>query len=153
MIDALKKLLAQTLPPSSSQSDLSEEESIRLAAAVLLVEVMHADHRVEASERQAVMRALQACFSLSPEDAGTLLERAEARVRDVTSLHEFTSRLHRHLDRAEKVDLLEQIWRVVLADEELDRYEEHLVRRIAELLYLSHSDYIRAKLRAQGEVD
>ncbi|HID50263.1 MAG TPA: TerB family tellurite resistance protein [Chromatiales bacterium] len=150
MIDALKRFLDQTLKPSA-QPARDETGLVQMAAAVLLVEVMHADHRVEARERAAVERALQHCFALSPAAAGNLLDQAEARVRDVTSLHEFTSVLHRNLERQEKVELLEQIWRIVLADEEVDRYEEHLVRQIAELLYVSHSDYIRAKLRARGE--
>ena len=81
------------------------------------------------------------------------MQQAEDRVKDVTSLHEFTSLLHGRLSNEEKVMLIEQIWRIILADDYVDKYEEHLVRRIAELLYVSHSDYIRAKLSAQGDLD
>ncbi|MCG6934929.1 MAG: TerB family tellurite resistance protein [Proteobacteria bacterium] len=149
MIDTLKNFLTHSLRPSMLEKQTDEWELTRLAAAVILVEVMYADHRVEASEREAVVRSLQFCFSLSPDEAHALLDQAETRVKDVVSLHEFTSLLHQHLDTDEKVNLLEQIWRIVLADEEVDKYEEHLVRQIANLLYISHSDYIRAKLRAQ----
>jgi uncharacterized tellurite resistance protein B-like protein len=149
MIDTLKKFLNKTLVISTPKQ-VDESELVRLAAAVLLVEVMHADHRVDTSERAAIGRALQICFSLSPDEAEALLVKAEMRVSDVTSLHEFTSVLHQHLDNSEKVKLLEQIWRIVLADKEIDKYEEHLVRQIAELLYVSHSDYIKAKLQAQN---
>ena len=124
-----------------------------MAAAVLFVEVMHADHQVDKRERQIVMRALLESFSLSRKDAEELLQQAEERVKDVTSLHEFTSLLHSRLSNEEKVMLVEQIWRIILADNDVDKYEEHLVRRIAELLYVSHRDYIRAKLNAQAELD
>ena len=124
-----------------------------MAAAVLFVEVMHADHQVDKRERQIVMLALLESFSLSRKDAEELLEQAEERVKDVTSLHEFTSLLHTRLSNEEKVMLVEQIWRIILADNDVDKYEEHLVRRIAELLYVSHRDYIRAKLNAQAELD
>jgi len=124
-----------------------------MAAAVLFVEVMHADHQVDKRERQIVMRALLESFSLSRKDAEELLQQAEERVKDVTSLHEFTSLLHSRLSNEEKVMLVEQIWRIILADNDVDKYEEHLVRRIAELLYVSHRDYIRAKLNAQAELE
>ena len=124
-----------------------------MAAAVLFVEVMHADHQVDKRERQIVMLALLESFSLSRKDAEELLEQAEERVKDVTSLHEFTSLLHSRLSNEEKVMLVEQIWRIILADNDVDKYEEHLVRRIAELLYVSHRDYIRAKLNAQAELE
>ena len=124
-----------------------------MAAAVLFVEVMHADHKVDKRERQIVKRALLESFSLSRQDAEELLQQAEDRVKDVTSLHEFTSLLHSRLSNEEKVMLIEQIWRIILADDDVDKYEEHLVRRIAELLYVSHRDFIRAKLIAQAELE
>ena len=124
-----------------------------MAAAVLFVEVMHADHKVDKRERQIVKRALLESFSLSRQDTEELLQQAEDRVKDVTSLHEFTSLLHSRLSNEEKVMLIEQIWRIILADDDVDKYEEHLVRRIAELLYVSHRDFIRAKLIAQAELE
>ena len=134
-------------------SSVDKQELIRMAAAVLFVEVMHADHKVDKRERQIVKRALLESFSLSRQDAEELLQQAEDRVKDVTSLHEFTSLLHSRLSNEEKVMLIEQIWRIILADDDVDKYEEHLVRRIAELLYVSHRDFIRAKLIAQAELE
>lgn len=150
MIDAIKGFLENIISIADSAEVANEQSLIQLAAAVLFVEIIHADHRVEEQEREAVNRALQSCFSMTTEEAQTLMLQAEERVKDVTSLHEFTSLLHQHLDSEEKVLLIEQIWRIILADEDVDKYEEHLVRRIAELLYVSHTDYIRAKLRAEA---
>ncbi len=153
MIEAIKRLLQKDgdIPKSASGAD--RQQLIRLAAAVLFVEVMHADHKIDKREQQIVRQALQESFSLSNIEADELLQLAEERVKDVTSLHEFTSLLHGRLTNEEKVMLLEQIWRVALADNVVDKYEEHLVRRIAELLYIKHSDYIRAKLNAEAEME
>ena len=153
MISTIRKLLNKNVARDKSMDSLDKQELIRMAAAVLFVEVMHADHQVDKRERQIVMLALLESFSLSRKDAEELLEQAEERVKDVTSLHEFTSLLHTRLSNEEKVMLVEQIWRIILADNDVDKYEEHLVRRIAELLYVSHRDYIRAKLNAQAELD
>jgi uncharacterized tellurite resistance protein B-like protein len=152
MISKFRKLLEQTLIHDSATAGPDKQQSINMAAAVLFVEVMQADHNVDKREREIVKLALMESFSLSKQDANELLSQAEARVKGVTSLHEFTSMLHARLTNEEKVSLIEQIWRIILADEEVDKYEEHLVRRIAELLYVSHSDYIRAKLSAQGDL-
>ena len=153
MITTIRKLLTKSAARDKSMSSVDKQELIRMAAAVLFVEVMHADHKVDKRERQIVKRALLESFSLSRQDAEELLQQAEDRVKDVTSLHEFTSLLHSRLSNEEKVMLIEQIWRIILADDDVDKYEEHLVRRIAELLYVSHRDFIRAKLIAQAELE
>lgn len=153
MIEAIKKMLQNDHGRDTSGTTADKQQLINMAAAVLFVEVMHADHKVDKRERQVVKQALQESFSLSSHDAEELLLLAEKRVKDVTSLHEFTSLLHRHLTNEEKVMLLEQIWRIVLADNDVDKYEEHLVRGIAELLYIKHNDYIRAKLNAEAEME
>lgn len=152
MISKFRKLLQQSPANDKAKATADKQELIRMAAAVLFVEVMHADHQVDKRERQIVRQALVESFSLSKHDADELLKQAEERVKDVTSLHEFTSLLHSRFNNEEKVMLIEQIWRVILADDEVDKYEEHLVRRIAELLYVKHGDYIRAKLSAQGDI-
>ena len=153
MIEALKKMLQKDHGRENSVTTIDKQQLIKMAAAVLFVEVMHADHKVDKRERQVVKQALQESFSLSNHEAEELLQLAEERVKDVTSLHEFTSLLHGRLTSEEKVMLLEQIWRIVLADNDVDKYEEHLVRRIAELLYIKHNDYIRAKLNAEAEME
>ena len=153
MIEAIKRFLQKDHELDKAISSMDKQQIIKMAAAVLFVEVMHADHKVDKRERQLVKQALQECFSLSSNEAEELFQLAEERVKDVTSLHEFTSILHGRLNYEEKVMLLEQAWRIVLADDEVDKYEEHLVRRIAELLYIKHSDYIRAKLNAEAEME
>jgi uncharacterized tellurite resistance protein B-like protein len=153
MIEAIKQFLQKDRERDKSVSAIDKQQLIKMAAAVLFVEVMHADHKVDKRERRLVKQALQESFSLSSHEAEELLQLAEERVKDVTSLHEFTTILHGRLTNEEKVMLLEQTWRIVLADNEVDKYEEHLVRRIAELLYIKHSDYIRAKLNAEAEME
>ena len=153
MIEIIKRFLQKESKRDTIVSGVDKQQLIKMAAAVLFVEVMHADHKVDKRERRFVKQALQECFSLPSNQAEELLYLAEERVKDVTSLHEFTSTLHSRLNNEEKVMLLEQIWRIVLADNDVDKYEEHLVRRIAELLYIKHSDYIRAKLNAEAEME
>lgn len=148
MLDKIRQFLKQR-SQAAAEPALDKEALIARTAAVLFVEVMYADHEVDEREAAAVQSALQSCFGLDAATAQALLDEARQQVEQVTSLHELTSLLHQNLDLEEKRSLLEQIWRIVMADQRVDKYEEHLVRRIANLLYVSHSDFIRTKHKAQ----
>ena len=149
MIRQLKELLRDSLGAQEPDSEASLQRRLHLAAAVLLTEVVHADHQVDEQERHTVREALEGTFGLSAEESSDLLALAEDRVTDITPLQEFTSLIHRHFSYEQKIHVIEQMWRVVYSDGAVDKYEEHLVRRAAELLYVSHGDFIRAKHAAQ----
>ena len=123
----------------------------RLAVATLLAEIAWADHEVDSSERTAIRRMLANAYGLDPESAQALVAQAERAVEEAVSLHEFTSRLNEELSPAEKVEIIEMLWRVAFADGRLDKYEEHLVRKAADLLYVPHRRFIRAKLKVEEE--
>ncbi len=80
-----------------------------------------------------------------------MLELAEQAQREATSLFQFTDLIRDHYSYPQRVALIEAMWRIALADNRLDRYEEHLIRKVAELLYVSHRDFIGAKLHVQGD--
>ena len=114
--------------------------------------MMRADYEVRPAEREAVLRALGAAFDdLSADETRDLLARAEERADDATSLYEFTRFINDRLDHGQKAHIVELLWRVAYADGDLDKYEEHLVRRIADLIHVPHSVFIRMKHRAAGE--
>ncbi len=136
---------------NGSESAVDTGDNTQLAAALLLVEVMNADHNVDEREKKAVQAGLKNIFDLSDEEVREIFEIAEDHAKDVVSLQKYTSILNSDLKPEEKLNLLEQIWRVVLSDDNVDKYEEHLVRQIAELLYIRHSDYILARERAKSD--
>ena len=123
----------------------------RLAVATLLVEIARADFEVDSSERTAIRRMLASAYGLGPDSAEDLVAQAERAVEDAVSLYEFTRRLNDELSPPEKVEIIEMLWRVAFADGRLDKYEEHLVRKAADLLYVPHRRFIRAKLKVEGE--
>jgi uncharacterized tellurite resistance protein B-like protein len=143
-----------------SQNIVAEEEratdgehALRLATAALLFEMMRMDESIHASEREVACRVLQDKFGLEAAETEQLLALAEQEAAESTDYYQFTSLINRHFSPEKKVKVVELLWRVAYADGRLDRYEEHLVRKLAELLYVSHTDYIAAKHRAleQGE--
>lgn len=152
MLKRLRDMLAGA-DESAGGEPLDEERALRLATAALLVEMSRADFSERSAERGEILRALRDHFGLDLEAAERLLEQGSTRADRAVSLYEFTSLLHEQLDVAEKQKIVEMLWRVALADARLDKYEDHLVRKVAELLYVSHSDLMRLKHRVLGELD
>ncbi|MGI9331942.1 MAG: TerB family tellurite resistance protein [Gammaproteobacteria bacterium] len=128
------------------------EHALQLATAALLLEMTRADHQVRPVEQVAVREALGGAFALNAREVAELEALAQAEVREATSLYDFTTLINKNLDDDRKAQLVEMLWRVAYADGELDKYEEHLVRRVAELIYVPHARFIQAKHRAQQAV-
>ena len=118
---------------------------VAMAAAVLLIEMARADFQQEDIENTAIVELLKEYFSLNTEDAGNLFQAAEKVADHSVSLHDFTRTLHETLNPDAKNEIIEMLWRLALVDDSLDRYEDYLVRKIADLLYVSNSNVLRIK--------
>lgn len=127
----------------------TKRHSVELATAALLVEVVRSDAGIAPSEHQAVLQAVREKFGLSDEEAQTIFRLAEQEVRTANDCYQFTSLINRHFDQQQKQHVIELMWRVAYADAELAAHENHVLRRIAELLHVTHGDYIAAKMRAR----
>ena len=118
---------------------------LQLASAALMVEVLHADDTVLEVEENELRRILGQRFELSQAEVDALIELAHDEKHAATDYYAFTSLLNEHYSQQQKIDLVEDLWRLAFADDELDRYEEHLLRRLAELLHVPHADFNRTK--------
>ncbi len=92
---------------------------------------------------------LTQCLGLASDEVAALLKRATTAVDEATSLYEFTRLVNDHYGPAEKRSLVEAMWQVAYADKNLDKYEEHIIRRVAELIYLPHAEFIQTKHAAR----
>lgn len=123
----------------------------RIAAAVLLLEMAHADNNHDPTEYDEIRRQLKAHFELSDGEVEELIDAAAPEARSAVSLYQYLKTLNDGLDMEEKREVLEMLWRVAYADNELDAHEEHLLRDLAELLYLPHEQFLKAKFAVTGE--
>ena len=146
MIKALKALFA----PPEKESGKSPEQCMQLAAAAMLIETARADFTQDGDEEAALEKLLVSVLELDPGEVHTLIESATQQVDESTSLYEFTREINDHFSAAQKIQLIEAMWKVAYADGRLDKYEEHLIRQVAELTYVPHPDYIRCKLAAKS---
>lgn len=150
MLHAIHEFLERHTVAPSGTGD--ERQAIQIATAVLLVEVVRTDHEIGPAEREAVLRVVGSRFGLGSEEAQALVRHAEEKARQATDFYQFTSLINERFSPQQKEQVIEYMWRVAYADAELSAYEQHLVRKIADLLYVPHRAYIAAKLRARDAV-
>jgi len=144
MIDQLLKFLGRT---DDLEEELCVEERIKHATAVLLVEIARADHDLSDAEMIKIRDELCVAFDVDGGEASMLLERAHVAVEEAVSLHEFTRILHAEMSYAEKESVIEMLWKIALVDFDLDKYEDYMIAKIADLLYIARGDVMRLKQR------
>ena len=140
----LDRLRGQTGTPEEADPDLPA-----LAAAVLLLEVAWADHDISEAELDAIRAALRTQFELSDDAIDEIVADSKARHAESVGVQDFTRALVDAFDEQRRFELITDLWKLAYSDAVLDRFEEHTIRRISELLYVSHARFIEAKLLAR----
>ena len=143
----LKRWIAKRLG-EDEDVDVDDVAGLNLAVAALLVEVLRADYATQPAEQRQAVEGIGRQLGLGEADCRDLLELATRTVEESSDLYQFTSLVNRGCTDDEKLRLVEQLWRVAMADEVVHKYEEHMIRRIADLLHVPHRAFIAAKLRA-----
>jgi uncharacterized tellurite resistance protein B-like protein len=137
-------------PPSTDSSGDDREAALRLATAVLMLDVARADHVFDESEFDRILQLMQAHFQIPPDEAGQLINVAHERAEDAVSAYEFTKVLHEHLDENEKARIVALLWKIAYADGRLDKYEDAFVLKISDLLHVSRGRVMRLKHDAEN---
>ncbi len=122
---------------------------LNIATAALLIEVMTIDGNMDQEEMDSVKSNLSKILELSDDEIQELIDLSQEEVSDATSLYQFTKEINANFELQQKLDLMTALWQVALADDYLDKYEESILRKIADLIHLRHSEYIECKSRAR----
>lgn len=149
MLTTFKNLFDAMIQGHDQQSRDEVNHVLHLAYAVLLVEVMRVDAKDDPVERAAVIEALRKQFALADAELAQLVALAEQTAGSANDYYHFTSSLNEHFTQPQKVHLVEQMWQVAYADKRLDENQNYLISKIAGLLYVTHDEYIGAKMRAK----
>jgi uncharacterized tellurite resistance protein B-like protein len=149
MIRRLSSFFSRHLALSSNTETLQEIEPLQLATAALLLEVSRADFNMDDSERNFVVELLKNQFQLPVERLEELIAAAQQETEQAISLYPFTRLINDNYSPAQKSQLILHLWQVAFADGYLDKYEDHVIRRVADLIHVPHSEFIRTKLEAE----
>jgi len=147
MIKAIRDFFDQRIGRASAPAD--ETRGLQLATAALLFEVVRGDGTIAPAERDALLAAVGSKFGLSPAEAAELIDLAEQQTQLANDYYQFTSLINRRFSPQQKLQVIELMWRIAYADASLSAHEQHVLRKVAELLHVPHGDYIAAKMRAR----
>ncbi|MEW9798089.1 tellurite resistance TerB family protein [Alteromonas sp. CYL-A6] len=125
--------------------------SLELATAALMSEIIRADNKTQDDELAAYRHVLSRQFSLTDDELDALMSDGQDTAEEAVDLVQFTKVVNDQCHQDEKRTILKGLWQVAYADEEIAPIEEHTIRRIADLLYLPHSVFIKTKLEVTGE--
>ena len=150
----LKKIKGYIFELGNQPSDVENQEEkeqniINNACAALLIETALADKVFNDEEIDSMKRTLKEVYEIDEKDLDELISESEKKVSESTSLYEYTRLINDLCDYQDKLNLINNLWAIAFADKYLDKYEEHLIRKVSDLLYISHSDFIQQKLKVK----
>lgn len=151
MFDLIRKILEKN---SNNKGPAAREDTglrIRIAAGVILLEAAHIDNECTEEEIDHVMDTLKKTFDLSHEYAEELIALAHEERTQALDLWQFTNLINQHYSKEEKTGVMEAVWRIIHADGQLEKHEDHFAHKLAKLLRLTHREMIEAKIKARGE--
>jgi len=152
MIAAIKKFFDDNIhPPAIGGAARDDTHALHLATAALMIEMSRADFHVDEVELAEISAVLGKQFRLTEKEVQELVCLAGLEMKTAASLYQFTSLIDKSFQPEQKRQVIEMLWRVAFADGHKDKYEEYLVRKVADLLHVSHQDFIRARIRVEEE--
>ena len=151
MLKLLKELMYKNRTSISDTNTNEMRKTMNLISGALMVEVMAADHDFNSEEELKLKEILLNRFEIPENGIKKISEQMKKRADDATSLYEYTSLINENFNREEKLDLIRNLWAIAFADKILDRYEDSVIRRVCELTYVSHSDFIKTKLEMKNK--
>ena len=147
MLKSIQNIFKRKENESAVDSKKSEQE---LAYASLLIEVINSDNKFDDRERDKLLEILSNKLDIHKEELDNFTELAQKKSEDSTSLYEFTREINDQYEYEEKVSLITDLWGIAYSDGKLDKYEDYVIRKIADLIYVSHADFIKSKLKVKN---
>lgn len=150
MRDIIKSFFNKNRTTPSADQTAGEGHDVRVAACALLLEMAHVDGEFDDDEREKIVSILKGNFGLTDEYADEIIQTAKAEMEGSIDLWQFTHLINENYSVEKKRHVIELVWKVAYTDTRLDKHEDHLVHRLAELLNLDHKQLIDAKLKVKG---
>jgi uncharacterized tellurite resistance protein B-like protein len=143
LLQSLKKVFA------SDQILNAETENTEIdILSGLMIEAANTDGEVTQEELNKISYSLINVFKEDPTDVEVSLTKAFENKDNSKSLYYYTSKLNKSYSNENKIKLIEVLWEIILADNEIHDFETNLIRRLAGLLYISDVECGNAKIRA-----
>ena len=147
MIDFVKKFFGKSRSDVSGAEKETTSHDVRIATCALLLEMAHIDGEFSESEREGIINIIKKDYDLSDEHAVVLIEAAGEELQRSIDLWKFARLINQNYSTDEKIEIIEMVWKVIYTDGKLDKHEDYLVHKLANLLRLTHKELIDAKVK------
>jgi uncharacterized tellurite resistance protein B-like protein len=151
MMDLLKKFFTKTSDEVSAAESVQTSRDVRIATCALLLEMAKIDGKFSELERKSIVEVLENSYQLSAERATAFMEAADEQLEKSIDLWHFAKRINVNYSTEEKIKIIEMVWQIIYTDGILDKHEDYLAHKLANLLRLSHEQLIEAKLKVIHE--
>ena len=147
MLDLAKRFFSKILPAAAESGGPPTAHDVRVAACALFLEMGRIDGIFSPAEQELVLSILEEKYGLSRENAVALVEEAGSQREESVDLWQFARLINENYSVAEKLEIIELLWRIVYVDGHMDKFENYLMHKLSNLLRLSHRQLIDAKLK------
>ncbi len=150
MISKIKDFFNKSVLLDEKATEKGNEKRIQIAACSLLIEMAGIDNQFSEDERDRIIAIIKKEFDMSSQTAEELMDLAKLELKGSVDLWQFTNMINESYKMEDKARLMEMVWRVIYADGKLDKHEDYLVKKMAKLLHIRHSEMIDAKIKVLG---
>lgn len=147
MRDVVKRFFGKVTGMNLKTVNQSQHHNILVAVCALFIEMARLDETFTPMELKTILSILHEKYGLSQEHAEALVAEAERELKRSVDLWQFSNLINENYSNEEKVEIIETLWRIVYIDGKMDRYEHYLMKKLKNLLRLSHEQLIEAKLK------
>ncbi|KAF0120418.1 MAG: hypothetical protein FD151_1659 [bacterium] len=151
MIDLVKKFFGKSAQVDTGNQKRKNYHDIRVATCAILLEMANIDSEFSDTEQEDIISILKKDYQLSDEYAAELLEASNKELKQSVDLWQFTNLINQNYSTEERIHIIEMIWKIVYTDGKLDKHEDYLVHKLANLLRLNHKQLIDAKVKMAAE--
>lgn len=150
MFDLIKKITGNTTKEKTAGNN--SDQDAHIALCVLLLEAAHVDGECSDEEMEHIVSTLTTECNVSRQDIDELIASGQKERKDSVDLFRFTRYMNNNFTKDEKIAVMESVWRIIHIDAHLEAHEDHFAHKLANLLRLTHSDLIDAKIRAKNQL-
>ena len=132
-----------------NKEEQSNKDSDLINVACLMIHAAKIDENYTDKEKIIIKNTLIKLDN-NNEDIDKVILEAEKKESDSNHIQDFTKNI-KAMDKENKIEIIKNIWSIILSDGNSDIYEENLMRRLAGLLYIDSKTMGDIKLDIQNK--
>ncbi len=142
-MNLLEKLFSNSRVSPAATTDINH--TLQLATCILLIEVSKSDDDFDINEQEKIKKLIQTKFDLPTEELDHIFSISNDNHNNMTSLFEWTDIINKECSYEEKLVIIGFMWDIAYTDSKIDKYEEYTIRKVSDLIYVKHKDFINLK--------